>query len=82
MGHEHPLSRDCAATTIPSGQPVTLPAGTRVFVTQALGGNVTVRTDGGLFRIAAADAAEAERAARAIASRCLTGLGGMGFVVP
>ncbi len=32
--------------------------------------------------IAAADAAEAERAARAIASRCLTGLGGMGFVVP
>ena len=60
MGHEHPLSRDCAATTIPSGQPVTLPAGTRVFVTQALGGNVTVRTDGGLFRIAAADAAAIE----------------------
>ena len=60
MGHEHSLSRDCAATTIPSGQPVTLPAGTRVFVTQALGGHVTVRTDGGLFRIAAADASAIE----------------------
>src|SRR5690606_2324943 len=29
-----------------------LPAGTQVFITQTLGGNVTVRTDAGLFQIA------------------------------
>jgi probable FeS assembly SUF system protein SufT len=49
------LTRDCAATAIPAGDPVTLPAGTDVHIAQTLGGNVTVRTDGGLFRIAAAD---------------------------
>ena len=57
MPSENTLTRECAATMIPSGQVVTLPAGTRVFITQTLGGNVTVRTDGGLFRIAAGDAA-------------------------
>jgi probable FeS assembly SUF system protein SufT len=57
MTVENTLTRECAATMIPSGKAVTLPAGTRVFITQTLGGNVTVRTDGGLFRIAAADAA-------------------------
>ena len=41
---------------IPAGEVVTLPAGSDVFITQTLGGNVTVRTDRGLFRIAAADA--------------------------
>ena len=41
---------------IPAGDAVTLPAGTEVFITQTLGGNVTVRTDRGLFRIAAEDA--------------------------
>ena len=49
----HPLVRDCPATAIPAGTAVTLPAGTEVFVTQTLGCNVTVRTDRGLFRIAA-----------------------------
>ncbi len=53
----HKLSRDCPATAIPAGTPVMLPAGTEVFVTQTLGGNVTVRTDRGLFRITSADAA-------------------------
>jgi probable FeS assembly SUF system protein SufT len=48
----HKLAKDTAATLIPAGDRVTLPAGTEVFVTQTLGGNVTVRTDGGLFRIA------------------------------
>jgi probable FeS assembly SUF system protein SufT len=48
----HTLSEDCPATAIPAGTPVTLPAGTEVFIAQTLGGNVTVRTDGGLFRIA------------------------------
>ena len=56
MSTENTLRRACAATMIPSGQVVELPAGTRVFITQTLGGTVTVRTDGGLFRIAAADA--------------------------
>lgn len=49
----HLLSNDVPATMIPAGDPVTLPAGTEVMITQTLGGNVTVRTDRGLFRIAA-----------------------------
>ena len=48
----HHLIQDCAATAIPAGEALTLPAGTEVFITQTLGGNVTVRTDRGLFRIA------------------------------
>lgn len=52
----HTLSKDTPATLIPAGDTVTLPAGTEVFITQTLGGNVTVRTDRGLFRIASADA--------------------------
>jgi probable FeS assembly SUF system protein SufT len=68
----HLLERSVSATRIPAGDPVTLPAGLEVFVTQTLGGNVTVRTDDGLFRIPGADAsalaglalsAEAEQAA-------------------
>ena len=51
------LSRACPATAIPAGTPAILAAGTEVFVTQTLGGNVTVRTGEGLFRIAQADAA-------------------------
>jgi probable FeS assembly SUF system protein SufT len=46
------LLRDCPATLIPAGDAVTLPAGLNVYVTQTLGGNVTVRTEQGLFRIA------------------------------
>ncbi len=48
----HTLIHDCAATAIPAGDVLTLAAGTEVFITQTLGGNVTVRTDRGLFRIA------------------------------
>src|SRR3954463_5960938 len=48
----HTLARDCPATIIPAGDKVTLPAGSEVFITQTLGGNVTVRTDRGLCRIA------------------------------
>ena len=48
----HSLTQDCTATAIPAGDVLTLPAGTEVFITQTLGGNVTVRTDRGLFRIA------------------------------
>lgn len=54
----HQLSRDVPAIRIPSGEPVTLKAGTDVFLTQSLGGTVTVQAPvlGGLFRIAGADA--------------------------
>jgi probable FeS assembly SUF system protein SufT len=48
----HQLSQDVSATVIPAGDVLTLPAGTEVFIVQTLGGNVTVRTDRGLFRIA------------------------------
>jgi probable FeS assembly SUF system protein SufT len=46
------LTKDTPATAIPAGDALTLPAGAEVFVTQTLGGTVTVRTQGGLFRIA------------------------------
>ena len=48
----HTLSRDCAAIRIPSGEPVNLPAGTPVYLTQSLGGTFTVQAPslGGLFR--------------------------------
>jgi probable FeS assembly SUF system protein SufT len=48
----HTLSRDIAATVIPAGHAATLTAGTEVHIVQTLGGNVTVRTDAGLYRIA------------------------------
>ncbi len=49
------MVRDCSATIIPAGTAVTLSQGTTVFVTQTLGGHVTVRTDQGLFRIESVD---------------------------
>lgn len=49
------LIRDCNATAIPAGNEVTLEKGASVYVTQTLGGNVTVRTDTGLYRIASGD---------------------------
>ena len=41
------LRRDCAAILIPSGEKVTLKAGSSVWVTQSLGGSYTVMTDRG-----------------------------------
>jgi probable FeS assembly SUF system protein SufT len=52
MAQNHTLSEDIPATVIPAGDVVTLRKGTEVFITQSLGGNVTVRTDLGLLRIA------------------------------
>jgi probable FeS assembly SUF system protein SufT len=49
------LKRDCEAIQIPLGHVVTLTAGTPVDITQTLGGNYTVHSAGGLFRIAAKD---------------------------
>ncbi len=50
------LSRDVKATAIPAGESAVLTAGSNVYVMQSLGGNVTVRTDLGLYRIASDDA--------------------------
>jgi len=55
MNQDYALASDCPATAIPAGDKVLLPAGAKVFITQTLGGNVTVRTDHGLFRIAKED---------------------------
>jgi probable FeS assembly SUF system protein SufT len=56
MSQTYRLTRECKATQIPQGTSTTLPAGTEVFVVQTLGGNITVRTDFGLVRIAKEDA--------------------------
>lgn len=50
------LTRDVEAIQIPSGDAVMLPVGTRVIITQALGGTYTVATDHGLARISSKDA--------------------------
>jgi len=57
MSQTHTLIEDVAATVIPAGDVVKLTRGTEVFIAQSLGGNVTVRTDRGLFRIAREHAA-------------------------
>jgi len=51
MTKERTLSRDVTATQIPSGDKQSLPAGTKLFIHQTLGGSYTVQTDFGLFRI-------------------------------
>lgn len=50
------LTRDCEAVQVPFGETGTLPAGTLVTITQALGGSFTVYAGGNLFRIAGGDA--------------------------
>lgn len=50
------FDRDCEVVMIPSGDAVTIPAGTVGYITQALGGSFTVFIDGNLFRIAGIDA--------------------------
>ncbi len=56
MHQEILLTREVSAIQIPSGDSVTLPAGTPVYITQRLGGTYTVATSQGLARIPAADA--------------------------
>lgn len=51
------LTRECEAIMIPSGEKVTLSAGSKVWLTQALGSSFTVMTDHGyMVRIDGADA--------------------------
>jgi probable FeS assembly SUF system protein SufT len=49
MSHEKPIvvKRDCAAIMIPSGEALTLAAGSSVWLTQSLGDTYTVMTDRG-----------------------------------
>lgn len=56
MSKERILSRDVIATQIPSGAPITIAAGTKVHLTQTLGGSYTVIIDFGLARIDGRDA--------------------------
>jgi probable FeS assembly SUF system protein SufT len=59
MADEKPiaLARDCQAIMIPSGEKVTLSTGSKVWLTQALGGSFTLMTDHGyMVRIDGADA--------------------------
>lgn len=45
------LEKDCPASVIPAGDLVAIPEGTEVEITQALGGAVTLRAKGNLFRV-------------------------------
>ena len=51
MEDDRILSRDVEATLIPQGEPFTLKEGTNVVITHRLGGNFTVMTSNGMFRI-------------------------------
>ena len=50
------LKRDCDASLIPSGDPITLNKGEMVRITQSLGGSYTVLINGNLARIEGSDA--------------------------
>jgi probable FeS assembly SUF system protein SufT len=54
--NEIELLRDCEAIQIPAGLKTTIPKGTRVIITQNLGGSYTIACDYGLFRISEEDA--------------------------
>jgi len=56
MQQEIQLTREVSAIQIPSGDTLSLPAGTAVFITQRLGGTYTVATSQGLARISSQDA--------------------------
>jgi probable FeS assembly SUF system protein SufT len=50
------LTREVAVTLIPQGTPMSLPEGEQVTITHRLGGNFTVMTHNGMFRIKGSDA--------------------------
>jgi probable FeS assembly SUF system protein SufT len=49
------LTREVEVTLIPQGTPMSLPAGEEVTITHRLGGNFTVMTHNGMFRIKGVD---------------------------
>ena len=53
---ERELTRDVQATLIPHGEPYPLEKGAKVTITHRLGGNFTVMTLNGMYRISAEDA--------------------------
>jgi probable FeS assembly SUF system protein SufT len=56
MHQEIKLTREVTAIQIPSGDTLSLPVGTAVWITQRLGGTYTVATSQGLARISSQDA--------------------------
>ena len=56
MKDSRTLTRQVEATLIPQGTPMTLPEGEAVTITHRLGGNFTVMTSNGMFRISGANA--------------------------
>ena len=56
LEEQRTLSREVEATLIPQGTPMTLAEGDTVTITHRLGGNFTVMTVNGMFRIAGKDA--------------------------
>ncbi len=50
------FERDCPVVLVPSGEEVTMPAGSIGYITQALGGSFTVFVEGNLMRVAGKDA--------------------------
>jgi probable FeS assembly SUF system protein SufT len=56
IGENITVLRDCAALLIPMGTPVTIPEGSTVMITQALGSSYTVNINGNLARIESSDA--------------------------
>lgn len=55
QGIEIVLERDCPVTRIPSGETLNLLAGETYTISQALGGSVTLRDPGGLYRVGLED---------------------------
>ncbi|MEC8144986.1 MAG: putative Fe-S cluster assembly protein SufT [Pseudomonadota bacterium] len=49
-------SRDCPGRLVPTGDPITIPRGAFITLTQTLGGSFTVVVNGNMARIAGADA--------------------------
>jgi probable FeS assembly SUF system protein SufT len=56
MDDQRILTREVEVTLIPQGTPMSLPQGEEVTITHRLGGNFTVMTHNGMFRIKGVDA--------------------------
>ncbi len=56
IGEMRDVLRDCDALLIPLGTKVTIPEGSQIMITQALGGSYTVNINGNLARIDSKDA--------------------------